>query len=200
VPRTQRQGLGDGIFHLTARGNRRQDIFLAEADYRMYLALLARVVRTYDWRCYGFCLMPNHVHLVVECANLALSSGMQRLQGTYAQWFNARYRLDGHLFQDRFGSRLIDDEEHWLEVLRYVVLNPVRAEFCESPQDWPWSSFSATIGTSPPPALLSVDSVLRQFSRDEILARRAYEVFVRAGHRACPGTGPGSGSAPAPAR
>jgi REP element-mobilizing transposase RayT len=188
MPRVNRGNLGDGIFHVTARGNRRQEIFTAERDYFMYLSLLSRTVKREGWCCVGFCLMPNHVHLVLECSNEALSSGMHHLQGTYANWFNTQQRVDGHLFQGRYGSRLVGDQEHWLEVVRYVVLNPVRAGLCADVGDWHWSSFSATAGTAPLPAFLSAARVLEEFSPNETLARRSYETFVRQGVGACPGT------------
>jgi putative transposase len=185
-----RTHLGDGIFHVTARGNRRQDTFVVERDYVSYLVLLAGVVKRFGWTCLAFCLMPNHVHLVIESENLALSRGMHRLQGAYAQWFNGVHRVDGHLFQDRFHAKVVGREQHWTEVIRYVVLNPVRAGICEQPEEWTWSSFNATAGTAPVPAFLAADRVLSEFSKDERAAQRAYVAFVREGIGACPGTGP----------
>lgn len=174
-----------------ARGNRRQEIFTCERDYRMYLTLVARTVKRYGWRCYAFCLMPNHIHLVVECENEALSSGMQDLQGTYARWFNKEHGVDGHLFQDRFSSWLVDNDGHWIELPRYVVLNPVRAGLCDDPEEWDWSSFNATAGTAPVPVFLSVDRILGELSPDETEAQRVYAAYVRDGIGACPGTGTG---------
>lgn len=191
VPRKLRSHLGDGIFHVVARGNRRQEIFHGDRDYMRYLALLGDVAKKYAWRCAAFVLMPNHVHFLVECENGALSHGMQRLQGTYAQWFNGKYRVDGHLFQDRFHSWMPADEAHFFEDLRYIVLNPVRAGICADPDEWPWSSFAATAGLAAAPAFLDVERVLARFSESENEARRLYAEFVRAGIRACPGTAPG---------
>jgi putative transposase len=137
-PRVQVAG---GIYHVTSRGNRRQSIYQDEDDYRQFLALRDRVIRRCGWRFHAYCLMTNHFHLLVETPQPNLSSGMQRLKSQYAAYFNERFALVGHLFQQRFSSRLIETDEYFAEVLRYIALNPVRAGLCEHPSDWPWSSF-----------------------------------------------------------
>jgi putative transposase len=88
----------------------------------------------------AYCLMPNHFHLVVACDLGDLSSAMHHLNGTYAQRFNRRHERTGHLFEGRFGVRVIDDEAYLNEVCAYVLANPVRAGLCESVDDWPWSA------------------------------------------------------------
>jgi putative transposase len=85
--------------------------------------------------------MGNHFHLLVETPEPNLSAGMQRLKSEYATYFNQRHSFDGHLFKQRFDSRLIETDEHRSEALRYIALNPVRAGLCEHPSEWPWSSF-----------------------------------------------------------
>ena len=85
--------------------------------------------------------MTNHFHLLVETPTLSLSRGMQLLNSGYAAYFNNRFSQVGHLFQQRFVSRLIDSEDYYAEALRYIALNPVRAGLCEHPSDWQWSSF-----------------------------------------------------------
>ncbi len=112
--------------------------------------------------------MSNHFHVLVETPVAAedLAAGMHRLNGRYAQWFNDRYDVTGHLFQGRFHSVLIESEGHLLEVVRYVFLNPVRANVCATPGAWAWSSYSATVGNAPVPAFLSVEMVLELFGLD----------------------------------
>jgi putative transposase len=88
--------------------------------------------------------MTNHFHLLVETTDPNLSTGMQRLKSEYATYFNDRFAQVGHLFQQRFGSRLIETEEYYVEALRYIAFNPVRAGLCEHPAEWPWSSFSGS--------------------------------------------------------
>lgn len=100
-----------------------------------------KVIRRFGWRLHDFCLMTNHVHLLVCTPEPNLSSGMQRLNSEYAAYFNDRFGLVGHLFQQRFGSRLIENEEYFAEARRYIAFNPVRAGLCRHPSEWPWSSF-----------------------------------------------------------
>ncbi len=140
MPRPPRIQLAGGTYHVTARGNRQQAIFHDETDYSLYRTLLRRVAWRLGWRILEYCLMPNHVHLVLETPQPNLSRGMQWLSGTYATCFNERHGFSGHLFQGRFHSRLIEDEEHLAELGRYLAYNPVRAGICPMPSEWRWSS------------------------------------------------------------
>jgi REP element-mobilizing transposase RayT len=172
-PRLVDQG---GIYHLIARGNRRQVIFRDDYDRRV-LALLDRVVRSRDWQCFGYCLMPNHYHLVVETPDADLSAGVQHLNGVYAQGFNHRHELDGHLFQGRFHSVAVESDWHLFELARYLALNPVRSGLCARPDEWPWSSHRAVIGRVAAPAFLATAQILAHFG-EPAAARRRYEMFV----------------------
>jgi putative transposase len=167
-----------GVFHVTARGNRRQPIFNDDRDRERFLSLLTEVVSRSGWRCHAFCLMPNHYHLLIETPEPNLSTGMYRLNGSYAQWFNRRHGVDGHLFQRRFHSALVGSIWHLVELSRYIVLNPVRAGLCSHPGEWRWSSYRATIGIGRRPALLTVHWLLRQFGRTPEQARVSYREFV----------------------
>ncbi len=143
MPRPPRLQIAGATYHVTSRGNRRQAIYHDDYDRRYFLALRDRVIGRYTWRLRAYCLMTNHFHLLIETPQPTLSEGMQRLQCNYAAYFNERHSLDGHVFQQRFGSRLVKTEEHFLEALRYIAFNPVRAGLCEHPSDWRWSSFYA---------------------------------------------------------
>jgi putative transposase len=140
MPRQPRTLLGDGIFHVTARGVARMVIYRDLDDFRQFVQLLAAVVLRFRWRRRAFCLMPNHYHLVVESTRCDLSDGMHRLNGLYAQGFNDRYERSGHLFQNRFGARLIEHDRQLENVCAYVLDNPVRAGLTATAEDWPWSS------------------------------------------------------------
>jgi putative transposase len=128
-----------GVYHVTARGVARSPIFSDEDDRREYLALLAQAVERWRWDVHVFCLMPNHVHCVVETTRAALSAGMHRLHGEYAEGFNTKRGRWGHVFGDRFAAWLPTDEEHLRNTCRYVLLNPVRAGLVDRARDWPWS-------------------------------------------------------------
>jgi REP element-mobilizing transposase RayT len=126
---------------------------LDASDYRLYLALLAGVARAKKWIVLAYCLMPNHVHLLIETPEAGLAQGMQHLHGLYARIFNDRHGHVGHLFQSRYGSKVIRDDIQLRAVARYIALNPVEAKLVEHPADWAWSSYRATVTASAPPWL-----------------------------------------------
>ena len=118
---------------------------------------------------------------MIETVRPTLSTGMQWLNGSYARYVNDSHELDGHLFQGRFHSVLVEGEWHFFEVLRYLALNPVRAGLVRDPRAWPWSSYGATIGVRPAPRLLSSEDVLAHFAPDRALAIERFTRFVRDG-------------------
>ena len=170
-----------GLYHVTSRGDRREDIFLDDGDRQQWLALFAQVCDRFDWRCQAYCLMDNHFHVVVETVRGSLSAGMRQLNGVYTQWHNRAHGRVGHVFQGRFKAILVQRDSYLLELARYVVLNPVRAGMCAMPQQWPWSSYNATIASTPTPHWLHTSWLLAQFGQEPAAARRAYVDHVRAG-------------------
>ena len=169
------------LYHVTARGDRRESIFEDAADRNQFLDILGDVIAAYNWQCPAYCLMTNHYHLVVITPDAKLSKGMRQLNGVFTQWSNRRHRRSGHLLQGRFKAILVDADSHLLELTRYVVLNPVRAGMVDAPQDWPWSSYRATVGTIESPPWLHTDGLLSQFATRRSRAVTAYERFVREG-------------------
>jgi putative transposase len=182
VPRIPRsEQLGDGLAHVISRGNRRQQVFFGERDYRRYLEFLGEALGRYGVRCYAYCLMPNHLHLLLDGSQEAISQAMWRANGRYAQWFNRTYGLTGHVFQGRFCSEPIESEEHLLELARYIVNNPVRAGLVEEASDWPWSSMRAALALVRPPRFLTTRRLLAHFGRDDQTARARLAAFVAEG-------------------
>jgi REP element-mobilizing transposase RayT len=127
---------GEGTFHVTARGVAGIEIFTDDVDRRVFMQMLDRVAARNRWRLHAYCLMPNHFHLVVQTTPAALSRGMSRLNGGYAQYFNRRHERYGHLFQGRFGATVVDDMRR-RDVRHYVLENPERAGLG---RDYPWAA------------------------------------------------------------
>jgi putative transposase len=166
------------IYHVTARGNAQAAIFLDDHDRERFLAILAGVVKRYEWICHAYCLMGNHHHLLIETPRPSLAAGMRQLNGVYAQSFNQRHGRIGHVFGERFKSLLIERDTHLLNTAAYIVCNPVRAGLCETPADWVQSSYRATAGLASVPQFLTVDWLLSQFAGDLTGAQAAYRTFV----------------------
>jgi putative transposase len=143
MPRNPRVDAAGAFHHVCARGVVRQPIFRDDADRRRYLLGLGRVVKWMSWRCLSYCLMGNHIHLVVETRRPTLSRGVQRLHGEYARTFNKRHERSGHLFEGRFRGGPIESDAHLWMTIRYIAHNPVEAGLCGAPEDWPWSSHAA---------------------------------------------------------
>jgi putative transposase len=180
MARLPRPQLPDGLYHVTTRGNRRQPIVLEDRDCELFLFLLGKVVGLLGWTVHAYCLMTNHYHLLVETPNPDISVGMQLLNGQYAQAFNRRHGYEGHLFERRFYSEVVESDWHLLEVSRYIVLNPVRAGLCRHPSEWRWSSYRAMVARARRPKFLSL-SLLGMFGSTAATARAAFEEFVARG-------------------
>jgi REP element-mobilizing transposase RayT len=148
MPRKPREECEGGIFHVYGRGNDQRVIFQDDADRRLYLSLLSTTPRLWKWSLHAYCLMNNHVHLLVETPQPTLGKGMQYLHGTYARRFNDRHGRTGHLFQGRYGAVRIETDEQLWTVKEYIEMNPVKAGLCEAPADWPWKGV-AVEGSDP---------------------------------------------------
>lgn len=171
----------NALYHVTARGNAQQVIYLADPDRTLFLSVLAEVISRFGWICHAYCLMDNHYHLLIETPEANLSRGMRQLNGVYTQRFNRAHGRVGHIFQGRFKAILVDRDAYLLELARYIVLNPLRAKMIKSLTRFPWSSFLATAGQTERPGWLTTDWVLSQFAKGQIVAQRRYAEFVLAG-------------------
>jgi putative transposase len=180
VPRQPRSVLPDGYLHLTSRGNRGQPIYLDSADRRAFLAVLADAAPRGPWRCCAYCLMTNHYHLFVHGEVSAISRALHRLNGVYAQRFNRRHALKGHLFEDRFHATPIGSDGHLLATVRYLALNPVRAGLCEEPTRWRWSSYAAALGLARRERFVDLEWMAELFGADDRASREILRALVEA--------------------
>lgn len=181
MTRPLRIELAGGLYHVTSRGDQREDIFLCETDRYVWLEILAEVCKRFNWICHGWCQMTNHYHLVVETVEGNLSQGMRHLNGVYTQRLNRTHHRVGHVFQGRYRAIMVEKDSHLLELMRYVVLNPIRAGMVSVTGDWRWSSYGAMVGTASRPDWLQTDWVLGQFGSTYGEAVMGYMDFVRAG-------------------
>ena len=173
MARPPRPQFPDGVYHVSARGNERSPVYRDDGDRRRFIELLAHVRGRYRWRVFSYCLMTNHYHLLVQTPEPNVARGMRQLNGVYAQWFNRRHGRVGHLFQGRYGARLVQADEHLLAAVRYIVRNPVRAGLCRAPEEWRWSSHRATLGREPP-GFLDTAALLAHYGPTPAAARERY--------------------------
>jgi REP element-mobilizing transposase RayT len=181
MARPLRISFSGALYHITSRGNARENIYQDDEDRRVFLDLLDRSCERHAWVCHAYCLMPNHYHLLIETSQPTLSKGMKYLNGIYTQRFNRRHQRVGHVLQGRFKAILVDSNAYLLELSRYIVLNPVRARLVRSAKDWPWSSYRATVGLATAHPCLTVDWVLSEFDKEKRDACERYRVFVQEG-------------------
>lgn len=144
MPSGPRPLVDGACYHIIVRGNNRQGIFKGNRDYEKYLFLLKRYKRKYKFRVFCYCLMPNHVHIVVDLENAKkLSVIMSAMQRAYTGYFNTKYERVGHLWQGRFKSKIIIKDRYLIDCINYIELNPVRANMVTAPHEYVWSSYAA---------------------------------------------------------
>ena len=175
------------IRHVISRGNGRMRIFLDDEDYARFVNLLSDAVEEFEVTCLNYCIMPNHYHLTLCPTRPNLSDAIKKLNGVYAQWWNARHGHVGHVFQGRFKDPIVEEQGYLVRLCRYVALNPVRARLTERPEDWKWSSYAATTGLHPCPPFIAAEKVLGQFGADEerLLQARFAEYVMSSEEREC---------------
>lgn len=154
------------LYHVMARGNERREIVRDVRDRVRWLEMLRDVVETYKWKIHALVLMTNHFHVFIEtpCANLG--SGMGYFNSRYAAYFNRRHKRVGHLFQGRYKAQIIETEGYYLEISRYIHLNPVRAAIVSRPEQWPWSSYPGYIDPRQRLPWIRYDRVLGEFGEN----------------------------------
>jgi putative transposase len=181
MARPLRLEFAGALYHVTSRGDRREDIYDNNNDKTQFLSLLSCVCQTYNWVCHAYCLMTNHYHLLIETPDGNLSKGMRQLNGVYTQRFNRSHGRVGRVFQGRYKAVFVEKESYLLELSRYIVLNPVRARMVHSAGEWSWSSYQATAGLSPALPFLATDWLLACFGHQKKRAIEGYKKFVAEG-------------------
>ncbi|OIO66163.1 MAG: transposase [Zetaproteobacteria bacterium CG_4_9_14_3_um_filter_49_83] len=180
MARKSRVHLPSGFYHVMMRGNGGSDIFFSTADRTRFLFFIQEGIERYGHRVHAFCLMNNHVHLLIQVGTLPLSDIIQNLSFRYTRYVNRQKRSVGHLFQGRYRAILVDADNYLLELSRYIHLNPVRAGVCELPDSYEWSSHLAYSGKMTIP-WLHTDEVLARFSNELNRAIELYLNFIEKG-------------------
>lgn len=134
------------LYHITSRGNARENIYKDNLDNQIFLELLYQTNERHNWLCHSYCLMSNHYHLLIETRAVTLSKEMKYLNGSYTLRYNHRHNSVGHWFQGQFKAILVQKESYLLELASYLVLNLVRARMVRITEEWPWSSYRGTAG------------------------------------------------------
>ena len=142
MPRAKRILLDNVCYHIINRGNQKQKIFLENSDFEKYLEILKHYKKKYSFKLYAYCLMPNHIHLIIDIRKMGdLARMMQGLTQTYTACFNNKYNKVGRLWQGRYKSMLIQKDRYLIDCLEYIELNPVRANMVSYPGAYSWSSW-----------------------------------------------------------
>lgn len=171
-----RNWLKDGTYHITNRGTRKEPIFFNEMDKHKFMLILVETRHKYHFKLHAYCLMPNHYHLLIQTESSNPSEIMKVIQQRYSRYFNKMYQSTGHVFQERFHSSLITEQDYWLNASRYIHMNPVAAGLVTKAQDYPWSSYPTyLIYTSIKHPLVDTSTTLSFFHNN---SRELYKKFV----------------------
>lgn len=145
MPRQARKKSSSGIYHVMLRGINKQQIFEDDEDCEKFLWVLKETKATSEYKLFAYCLMGNHIHLLIKEEKESLEQIFKRIGGKFVYWYNIKYQRIGHLFQDRFKSEPIEDDTYLFTVLRYIHQNPVKAKLCENIEDYEFSSYKEYI-------------------------------------------------------
>ena len=179
MPRVQRVKGEFSTYHVVQRGNEKKKIFRNNEDKVKFLETIAKAREKYNFLLYAYCLMDNHIHLLVNDNGNDISKLMKSINVSYVSYFNRAYQRCGHLFQDRFKSELVKDDRYLLEVSRYIHNNPVKAKMVERPDDFKWSSYNIYSGKANDAlGLLDTSMILNYFSGNKPKSVSEYEKFV----------------------
>ncbi len=156
-------------------------IFLEQANRQAFIDLLDELLVQYQIDCYAYCLMDDHYHLLLETTTANLSRMMRSLNGRYTQYFNREYHQTGAVFRGRFKSVVVEKDLYLKEMSRHIILNPLRADVVDYPEDYLWSSYRATAGLETAPSWLVVSELLSYFGGSQQTAMKRYKNYVREG-------------------
>jgi putative transposase len=168
----------EGLFHVYAHSVWAAELYRDDRDRLSFIRELARAGEIAGWICLGFCVMTTHYHVMVDVPDDALPIGMHSLNFRHAVKFNVRHRMKGHVLGARYDSVRIQHDEHLLEAYRYMVMNPVEAGLCATPEAWPWSSYAGTVGMAEPHSFVDSSRIIGCFDGPRELQIAQLRAFV----------------------
>jgi putative transposase len=175
VPRYARQISKSGTYHIMLRGINKQDIFEDDEDIQRLLETIKYYKEVSKYEVNGYCVMNNHIHLLIKETEEPISLAMKRICGSYVYWYNKKYSRCGHLFQDRYKSEIVENEGYLLTVLRYIHQNPLKAGLVKNTYEYKWSSYNEYLGK---PVMVDTESVMEFFSKDKEVAIDLFEKYT----------------------
>ncbi len=179
MARPLRLSFENAVYHITARGNRKESIFYSDKDRKVFLYKINETFNKYSFICYAYCLMNNHYHLFVKTPYANLSEGMHYLNSSYANWLRTKYKIVGTIFQGRYKSIIVDEDTYALTLSVYIHLNPLRAGIIERLEEYPWSSFMDYIGARTRLIEnLDIQFILNHFGNNLEQAQKEYKKFI----------------------
>jgi putative transposase len=175
MPRYAREKSKSGIYHIMLRGINRQDIFEDDEDRQRFIETIKQYKTVNKYEIYGYCLMSNHVHLLLGEKEESLSQAIKRICGSFVYWYNWKYGRCGHLFQERYKSETVEDERYFITVLRYIHQNPVKAGLSRNTGEYIWGSYNEYIKKE---TITDVNTALEMFSSDRIKAVEQFQKYM----------------------
>jgi len=168
------------VYHITTRGNHRNDIFRKEEDYNYYLRCIGDALDFYKnkYTVICYCLMTNHTYLQIQTTDLPIGNFIKRISSLYSEYFNDKYGYVGHLYQGRYGSEMIKTDVYYLEVNRCIHLNSVKARMHKLPEEYQWSSYGMYIGLTEE-KMIKIENILAYFQEED--KRKSYRKYVESG-------------------
>jgi REP element-mobilizing transposase RayT len=178
MPRTARKKSETGIYHVLLRGINRQTIFEDDEDAVKFLQTLEKYKQENEYEIYAYCLMGNHIHILIKENQEELGNSMRRIGASYVYWYNWKYERTGHLFQDRYKSEVVENDRYLLTVLRYIHQNPLKAGIVNDINEYKWSSYFEYLDKNKK-QIVDKDFILEIFDRDKNKAKTLFEEFHR---------------------
>ncbi len=177
MPRIPRQLSASGVYHVMIRGNERKNIFLNDNDKIRFLDTIQRMKSNQEYDIYAYCLMDNHLHLLIREDKDSLQRSMKRIGVSYSHYFNQKYKRVGHLFQDRFRSENVEGDGYLLAAIRYIHHNPIKAGISQNAEEYMWSSYRYYVDYDTESSLINKKLILGMFSTNEAKAINLFKEF-----------------------